>query len=273
MKTFNEICADIKERFYKISGIDIKRFSVFDMFTKSISYVVEQVYETIEKNKKPYLFTEQKGDELDSTGYFLSCPREDGESDDNYFYRLSNWTKRNASCNRTAIEDACKVLKYSTGATYVPYTMGIGTATIYLIPLDYSKESIDMAINEAKEQLSHGIVNPSSVINYTVPEPKYVKLVAYIDIKTSDVSNVDTDLDAIKNEIVIEFKKYINSIPPGERLMLGELNRMALAHKNVEYFNVMQIHLNGDEYPDFEVMQEVNSKFIFDEIIWWEVDK
>lgn len=273
MKSFNEINSDIKKRFYKISGIDIKRFSVFDMFTKAISYVVEEVYQVIEKNKKPYLFTKQKGDELDSTGYFLSCPREDGESDENYFYRLSKWTNRNASCNKTAIEDACQVLKYSTGSTYVPYTMGIGTATIYLIPLDYSKESIDMAINEAKEKLSHGVVNPSSVIKYTVPEPTYVKLVAYIDVKTTDTSDIQTDLTAVKNEIELEFKKYINSIKPGERLMVGDLNRIALKHQNIEYFNVMQIHLNGDEYPDFEVMQEVNSKFIFDEIIWWEVDK
>lgn len=272
MKEFNEICADIKERFYKISGIDIKRFSVFDMFTKAISYVIEQAYIAIEKNKKPYLFTNQKEDELDSTGYFLSCPREEGESDENYFYRLSHWVQRNASCNKTAIEDACKVLQYSTGSTYVPYTMGIGTATIYLIPLDYSEESIEMAITEAKEKLKN-VINPSSVTKFTVPEPTYVKLVAYIDVKTIDTSDTQTDINAVKNEITLEFKKYINSIEPGERLMVGELNRIALKHNNIEYFNVMQIHLNGDEYPDFEVMQEVNSKFIFDEIIWWEVDK
>lgn len=273
MKNFTEISSDIKERFYKISGIDIKRFSVFDMFTKSIAYVIEEAYSAIEKNKKPYLFTQQKGDELDSTGYFLQCPREENESDENYFYRLSNWTKRNASCNKTAIEDACKTLKYSTGSTYVPYTRGIGTATIYLIPLDYSKESITMAINEAKEKLKDDVVSPTSIITYSVPDPVYVKLVAYIDVKTIETSDVETDLNSIKNQIKDEFKTYINSIPPGERLMVGDLNRIALKHSNVEYFNVMQIHLNGDEYPDFEVMQKVDSKFIFDEIIWWEVDK
>lgn len=273
IKTFTEISNDIKKRFYDLSKIDVKRFSVFDMLIKSISYIISEAYEEIEKNKKPYLFTRQEKDELDSTGLFLSCPREEEESDENYLYRLMNWVQRNAACNKTAIEDAFKTLKYST-AYYVPYTKGIGSATIFVIPESYDEDDINKALNEAKEKLEK-VLSPSSIVDYSVPEQRKIKLVAYLDISDSYSSedNRTSDINAIKNSIITEVKEYINSIPPGERLMVGDINRIGLKYKNVEYFNIIQVHINGVETSDFEIMQEIDSKFIFDEIIWWEVEK
>ena len=74
MKTFDDINSDLKERFYTNTKIDISKGSVFDMIFKSMSYMLNEAYSEIEANKKPYLFTKQTGDELDSTGAFLQCP-------------------------------------------------------------------------------------------------------------------------------------------------------------------------------------------------------
>lgn len=236
------------------------------MFFKSISDIIHQVYEEIEKNKKPYLFTNQKGDELDATGFFLQCPREEGESDSNYLYRLSNWTQRNASCNQQAVLDKCKELKYSSSQNYVPYTKGVGTATIYVIPLDYTDGAIIRALTEAQEKVSP-VLSPASVIDFQVPEPKYVKVVAYLDIKSN------SDNESIKREIQNKIKEYINTIPPGTSLYLGEINNIGLDIENVEYFNVVQIFANDEEITDFEILQTITAKFLFDQIIYWEVEK
>jgi hypothetical protein len=40
----------------------------------------------------------------------------------------------------------------------------------------------------------------------------------------------------------------------------------------VEYFNVVQIYINDDEATDFEILQTIEAKFLFDEIIWWNVE-
>ena len=237
------------------------------MFFKSIADVIHQVYETIEENKKPYLFTNQKGDELDSTGYFLQCPREEGESDANYLYRLSNWTQRNASCNQQAILDKCKELKYSSNQSYVPFTKGVGTATIYVIPLDYSDDAaIVRALTEAQEKVSP-IISPASIVDFQIPEPKYIKIVAYLDIKAN------SDKETIKRRIQDQVKEYINTIPPGTSLYLGEINNIGLDTDNVEYFNVVQIFANDQEITDFEILQTITAKFLFDQIIYWEVEK
>ena len=265
IKTFEEIYSELRENFRKKTNIDIESRTVMDMIMKAISDSLHTIYEVIEKNKKPYLFTKQTGEELDDTGYFLNCPRLDEESDGNYLYRLSNWVQRNASCNRTAIEDKCKELLYSSAANYVPYTKGVGTATVYLIPLDYTEEAITRSIMEAEEKVGKAIA-PTSIVDFQVAEPSYIKLVAYLDVRNG------YDKASAKTLIISSIKNYINSIPPGDVLLLGEINKIGLSIEGVEYFNVVQLFHNNEELANFELLQTIIAKFLFDEIIWWEVE-
>lgn len=265
IKSFTEIYNSLKQNFLERTNVDVAPRSVIDMFFKSVADMLHQIYDKIEENKKPYLFTNQKGDELDATGYFLQCPREEEESDSNYLYRLSNWTQRNASCNQQAILDKCKELKYSSSQNYVPYTKGIGTATIYVIPLEYTDSAITRALVEAQEKISP-VMSPASIVEFQVPDPKYIKVVAYLDVKNG------SDGEFIKRTIKANIKDYINTIPPGSSLYLGEINNIGLDVDNVEYFNVVQIFANNEEITNFEILQTISAKFLFDQIIYWEVE-
>lgn len=264
IKDFEEIYSNIKSKFYNKTKIDIARGTVIDMIIYAISSVMSDIYKYIESNKKPYLFTNQKDSELDSTGYFLQCSRLPDENDENYFYRLQNWTKRNATCNTTAIDEVLKTLDYSAGK-HVPYTKGVGTSTIYLIPKNYDEDYITKAINEAKEKL-RTVVNPSSIIDYQIPTPAPIRLVAYLDVKSN------SDIEYIKRTIESKTKEYINALAPGDRLMLGKINNLALDIDGVEYFNVVQLYINNEEATSFEVLQTVTNKFLFEQFIWWEVE-
>jgi hypothetical protein len=147
----------------------------------------------------------------------------------------------------------------------VPYTKGVGTATIYIIPLDYSDASINRALLEAQEKVS-SVIAPSSIIEFQVPEPKFIKIVAYLDVKT------DSDKENIKRMIQDSVKEYINSIPPGTSLYLGEINNIGLDTPDVEYFNVVQIFAGEKEITNFEILQTITAKFLFEQIIYWEVE-
>ena len=265
IKTFEELYKDLRNSFYKRTGVDIEPRSVIDMIMKSIADSMHTIHQTIEDNKKPYLFTKQEGEELDNTGYFLGCPRLDNESDSNYLYRLSNWVQRNAACNRTAIEDRCKELLYSTAANYVAYTHGLGTATIYLIPLEYTEEAKTRALKEASEKIG-AVIAPTSIVYFKIAEPSFIKLVTYLDIK--DGYDAQTAQNTIKHTI----KTYINSIAPGDSLYVGDLNRIGLSVEGVEYFSVVQLFNNDEELADFELLQTIQAKFMLEDIIWWEVE-
>ena len=266
MKSFEEIYTSVKDNFYSLSKIDVAKGSVIDMIFKSFSFITHQAHKEIENNKKPYLFTNQTDEELNSTGHFLQCPRLANESDENYLARLMNWTQRNASNNEVAIDEAIKTLSFSSSGNFVPYTDGVGTATVYLIPYRYEEDYIKNAIAEAKEVLSK-VISPATITEYMVPQPVAVKLVAYIDVREG------SDLAYIQRQAISAIKEYINGIAPGDRLMLGKINNMVLDIDGVEYFNVVQVYLNNEESTAFEIMQTVSSKMLYDEIIWWEVDK
>lgn len=265
MKSFEDIYLTCKDRFYNDSKIDMAKGSVIDMIFKSFSYMLSIAHKEIEDNKKPYLFTKQTGDELDNTGEFLQCSRLPNESDENYKYRLMKWTQRNASGNLEAINEAIKTLSFSSSATYVPYTDGVGTATVYLIPYKYEEDFIKNAISEASEVIGK-VISPASIIEYTVPTPKKVKLVAYLDVKQG------SDINYIKREIITKVKDYINTLAPGSNLMLGAINNIGLNVDGVEYFNIIQVYLDDKESTAFEILQTVTTKMLFEEIVWWEVE-
>ena len=263
--TLTEIYENLKNRFYDKSKIDIKRGTVIDMFFNAIADQIHSVYATIEANKKPYLFTQQKGEELDNTGAFVGEARLDNETDENYLYRLMSWSLNHASCNATSIDNKCKELVYSTGHNYIPYTKGIGTGTIYLIPLSYSDDDIELAINEAVEKVSL-VIDPTSRVEFRVPTPIDIRLVAYLDVKDG------ADKDSIKMQITNKVEQYINGIAPGDYMFLGEINKLGLSVDNVEYFNIIQVYENDEEATDFEILQTTVAKFLFDQIIWWDVE-
>lgn len=158
------------------------------------------------------------------------------------------------------------MLTFASSATYVPYTDGIGTGTVYLIPYKYEEDYIKNTISEA-EKIIGAVISPSSIVNYTVPKPSKVKLVAYLDIQAG------TDINYIKKEIVTKVKDYINNLAPGSKLMLGKINNMGLNVDGVEYFNVIQVYLDDKESTAYEILQTVDTKMLYDEMIWWEVDK
>ena len=122
-----------------------------------------------------------------------------------------------------------------------------------------------MCLKEAQQEVSK-VINPSSRVEFKVPDPRYIKLVAYIDIIDG------ADEAVIKADIAKKIKEYINGIAPGDKLYLGQINRIGLEPKEVEYFNVVQIYIDEEEATDFEILQTVEAKFIFDEFIWWNVE-
>lgn len=266
MRKLEDIYSNMIQTFFKKTKIDIAKGTVIDTFFYSIADSIEAIYKAIEKNKKPYLFTMQEGEELDSTGFFMQCPRYVDESDTNYFYRIQKWSQRNASSNMTAIDMALTGLEYSSSATYTPLTKGAGTGTVIIIPKTYDNDGDIIAINEAKEKVSK-VVSPSAVIDYIVPETIDIKLVAYLDVKDN------SDIENIKQNIIKDIKEYINSIAPKDKLMLGTINKIGMSYSGVEYFNVVQLYLNNEENTTFEITQTIKDKFIFDEIIWWEVQQ
>ena len=140
------------------------------------------MYQYIEDNKNPYLFTNTFGSDLDSLGYWVNLPRVEEETDEHYKYRLKDWVLSSESSNTTAIENAILNPIYSSNIQYVPYTHGSGTGTCYVIPKVYEDDTITNALEEAHNLLKD-VVSPSLYVEYLVPSIRSVAFHCFISVK------------------------------------------------------------------------------------------
>lgn len=258
-KTADEAYASLKANLEKRVGSEIQVGSVIDIFDHVIADEVRDMYDYIEANKNPYLFTNTHGADLDSLGYWVGIARELDEDDDHYKYRLKDWCLSNEKSNTRAIENAVLSPQFSSNIQYVPYTHGSGTATAYVIPLKYEEENITQALTEAKELLSD-TVSPSLYIEYLVPAMRGVKLNCYLVTSGDEAS--------IRSNIEMQISDYVNNIAPGDVLSIGDILKIGLNTSGVEYFNVLTYFLDNDQQSELKTVQELETKFIFDEILW-----
>ena len=258
-KTKDEAYSSLKSNFEKLVGQTTQTGSVIDMYNKVIAMECEDMYNLIEENKNPYLFTNTSGSDLDSLGYWVNLPRNIDEDDDHYKYRLKDWLLTSESSNTRAIENSLLSPEYSSNIQYVPYTHGAGTGTCYVIPKVYEEETIAAALKEACELLKN-VVSPSLYIEYIVPAILGVRLECFIA--------VSGDAESIKSNITSRIKDYINGIAPDEKLEVGKIIRLGLSEEGVDYFNVVTYYIDGEQQSELTKIQGLETKFLFDCIEW-----
>lgn len=260
MKTSEEVYESLKSNFEDKIKDEIQTGSVIDIYNKTIADECRDMYQYIEDNKNPYLFTNTFGEDLDSLGYWVNLTREENETDEHYKYRLKDWLLTSEASNTTAITNSLLSPEYASNIQYVPYTYGSGTATCYIIPNEYEEETIAAALEEA-EELIKDVVSPSLYVEYIVPSIRGVKLNCFL--------STTGDETTIKSNISKKIQDYVNGIAPGDFLSIGEIIKLGINENGVEYFNVVSVFIDEEQTTDIQIIQELETKFLFDETIWF----
>ena len=259
MKTSEEVYESLKSNFENKINDTIQTGSVIDIYNKTIADECQDMYQYIEDNKNPYLFTNTFGDDLDSLGYWVNLTRLENETDEHYKYRLKDWLLISEASNTTAISNNLLNPQHASNIQYVPYTYGSGTATCYIIPLEYEEETIQAALEEAADLLAN-VISPSLYVEYIVTSIRGVRLHCFL--------STSGDETTIKNNIALKIQEYINGIAPGDNLSVGEIIRLGINETGVEYFNVISLYVDEEQVTDIELIQELETKFLFDTILW-----
>ena len=260
MKTQEQIKNDIITRFEDRVENIVEQGSMIDIYSTVISEVGEDIYNEIERNRTPHIYSSLEGKQLDDEGTMLNLPRKDGEDDNNYKYRLMNWTLSNEASNETAINDALLEPTYASNIEFRPKVYGCGTGICYVIPKQYTDEYITNSLIEAKEIVER-VASPGLYVEYIVPNIAGVRLQIYIKTDNGDI-------ETIKSNIQSNIIEYINNIPPYGYIQVGQINRIGLSESNVEYFNVMGVFINGELNNNIAIYQDIDTKYLFDTIIW-----
>jgi hypothetical protein len=131
---------------------------------------------------------------------------------------------------------------------------------VYIIPKAYDATTKINAITEVKQRLT-GVVSKTSYVSYAIPTQIPIKIVASLVSENGDIT-------AIKSNIQTKIQKYINSVAIGDYLTVGQLNKIGIEEANVDYFNVLQLYVNGQVTTSLKILQRIDTKMMFDQIIW-----
>jgi len=260
MKTAEQVRRDILDRFEARVKDSVEDGSILDIYTTVIGQEGEDIYNEIDRNRTPHIWSSLEGQQLDDTGTMLNLPRKTGESDANYRYRLMNWVLTNEASNLTAITDALLLPTYASNIEFRPKIYGCGTAVCYVIPKEYTTEYISNSLIEAKN-IVESIASPSLYVEYIVPKIQGVKLQIYMVSDSGDIESIHSN---IENNVL----EYINNIPPKAYMQVGQINRIGITEPMVDYFNVLSVIIDGVTVTDTAVLQNIDTKLLYDEIIW-----
>ena len=260
MKTATQIHDDIIERFQTRIGQDIEPGSAIDLFTTVISEIDEDLYEEIDRNRTPHVWSYLEGQQLDDTGTMVNLPRKTGESDGNYKYRLMRWTLSNEAANASAINDALLLPVYASNIMYQPLVKGAGTAVVHVIPRDYTEETITNALEEAKSIVER-VGDPATYVEYIVPRVLGVRFQIFMTVTGGDVQY-------IRNILTSLILEYVNNIAPYNYLQIGVINRIGINTQYVDYFSVLSVMIDDQVVDDIRILQNLDTKFLFDDITW-----
>lgn len=263
IKTAEEIKNTIVRNFEQKTNQLIRSGSVVDFYNNAVSDSMNGLYQEIEDAKNPHLYSKLSGSNLDDECAMVGIVRRTNETDKTLLYRLHNWTLDNAKGNTTAITDALLDLTYASNVTYVPRVYGCGTGVAYVIPKEYTNDIIGKALEEAKERLKD-VADPSLYIQYIVPRVLPVRLQCVIQVRD------DVDISVMEAAIVLKVKEYIDAIAPKDSLSIGSIEKMVLAMDEVTYFRIISYSVDNVTETGTEVIQEVDTKLMFDDITWTE---
>lgn len=263
MRTYEEIKESLDARLKDRSHRIIRRGSVIDMINASVSQEMEDAYIEIENSKNPHIYTNMSGENCDRLGYMVNVPRNNNETDEEYLYRIMNWTYLKAAANNTAINDSLLNLEYASNAQFYSGVHGAGTGVVYIIPNSYDKDIISLATDEVKNRIKD-IIDPAAYIEYIIPEALGIKLLIQIYSAAGDI-------EYIKKSAEKQIKEYINKLAPNEYMDIAEINKIGLLIDNVNYFNVTLIYIDGNSNSNIRFLQGMDTKYIYDKIIWEEV--
>lgn len=240
-KSFNEIEKSAIENLKKTRINNFNEGSRVLSIIRSVNIMLEQFYDDLDKNAQMGYLSTAQGGFLDLIGELLDCKRREGESNDNYRYRIANQVYVIAGGNKTSLEVETLNIPGVRKVRFANFTRGIGSYSAYVIA-----DSLDQ-INEAVERVQEVLDSNTSFGIYGVAEsPRIIPVSMSLSVIFKSGVSLSQQQTVIQ-EVRRSLKEYIDKLEMGEGFVASALYQIA---RNV-----------SDSIFDVEILEiKINSK-------------
>ncbi len=220
-KDYDELSSEgIKE--LKAIGFNTSPGAIAKLFLNIVNKNIANLYSTLTVNHLRAFVTTADNDALDAIGSLLQCTRIDGESDDNYRYRITQQCLVLATSNYTAVKLTALTTDGVEDVVLQPYSMGAGSFTVIVIS---NRDVTPSTIIENVKQRLLDVHGYGIRYNVTGPRLNYIKL-------TQQLSFDDSISDILKQEIRYKAQQvimdYLSNLKIGEMFNVDKMTQITM---------------------------------------------
>lgn len=220
-KTFEELKTEATEDLAAV-GFNTSPGSIAKLFMNIVNKHIGDLYDTLTINHLRAFVTTSDGDALDAIGTLLQCFRFNGESDDNYRYRITKQCLVLATSNETAIRLTALTVEGVKDIVLKPYSMGAGSFSVIVL----SDE--DVTSSGILEEVRQRLLNVHGYgIRYNVVSPT----LTYVSIKQRIFLNErlsDAEKQEIRYDVQLALIDYLSNLKVGEDIILDKITQVIM---------------------------------------------
>lgn len=207
--------------------------------TEVFCELVTGVYEDLNLALTMSYLSSATGNNIDLIGYMLNCTRLDGESDENYKYRITQQVYVAVGANETSIRLKCLSIQGVRDIVIKEYTRGTGSFSIYVIPESSQDINTILPIVQATIEENKGLGIRGAAIS-----PKLIP----IDMTIRLISKDSSLPDRIKNDVRYQIAYYIESLSVGDPLIITELiQRIMDTSDYIQDIQFLELYVSGKQ--------------------------
>jgi uncharacterized phage protein gp47/JayE len=222
-------------------GFSTSNGSIAKLFLNIINKYLSEFYNVLTINHLRAFVTTSDGDGLDAIGALLQCTRLDGESDDNYRYRITNQCLVLATSNETAIRLAALTTEGVEDCIVKEYAMGSGSFAVIIITNEQDTNSVIESVKEKLQNVhAYGI-------RYTVEVPKLTYIKIKHSISISDRVS-DTEKQEIRYDVQLALSDYFNNLSIGQNINTDKITQIILnTNENIIQESNIDLYINNQK--------------------------
>lgn len=204
---------------------------------------LDDLYSELAEISHKYFISDTEGIYLEELAVLFGLKREQGESDDNFRYRIKSWTETKAAANETAIRLASLSVEGVIDVIVKKYVRGTGTFDIYVITED--PETPQVLIDEVQNKIEN--IQAAGIKGLALsPKKKYIDLTAQYTFY-ANTSNED------KSRIIYEGEKkireYLVNLKLGSEIIINKIIDvlMSIDRNKVKNIEILKMFINEKE--------------------------
>lgn len=257
VKTFGELMAESLDRLRGTRITETGPGGVARLLLAIVNESLAGFYRTLELAHLNAFLSTASGAALDVIGHMVRCERYQDEPDDEYRYRISKQTLAEATANRTAIRLAVLSAPGVRDVVMHEFARGTGSGAIYVVIDDMvQRDEILEEVAVRVDQVKGWGVN----VELLTPDLVPIELSTLL-LFAKETTEVDRQVT--RNQAAAKLAAHLNSLNPGESLLVADLERLVREiSAGIQEIRIQSLKRKGRAVPVVDQTCRWNERFV-----------